>query len=410
MTIGVWGAPEWSKPAAIMLAAGAAALAWGYWRAGAVRGVTALAAALKAVGLAGLALCLVDPLWTGVRPRPGANIFAVVADDSQSLQIRDRDSSATRGAELRTALLSNSSWQTRLDQDFDVRRLAFSTQLRAVEDFTALRFDGAGSNLGGALGSLGRRFRGLPIAGALLLTDGNATDVPLAGVDWSDLPPIYPVIVGAGDDLRDVSVERVSVSQTNFDAAPVTIRADVRSEGYGDAPTVVKLLDEHGAVVESQTVAPPEDGEAAAVRFQLRPTAGRLSFYTIAAYPEGSEEATGVAGVESASPQPAPVGTGGGEDADPSHPHPRARFWKEPDSDEATLANNRRLAAVDRGGGPYRVLYVSGRPNWEFKFLRRARGRRPTGTGRPGAHRPPAAQVFLPPPRRGRDQRAVRGL
>src|SRR6185437_14707061 len=25
-----------------------------------------------------------------------------------------------------------------------------------------------------------------------------------------------------------------------------------------------------------------------------------------------------------------------------------------------------------QGGGPYRVLYASGRPNWEFKFLRRA--------------------------------------
>ncbi len=39
---------------------------------------------------------------------------------------------------------------------------------------------------------------------------------------------------------------------------------------------------------------------------------------------------------------------------------------------EATLANNSRLAAVDRGRGPYRVLYVCGRPNWEYKFLRRA--------------------------------------
>ena len=27
---------------------------------------------------------------------------------------------------------------------------------------------------------------------------------------------------------------------------------------------------------------------------------------------------------------------------------------------------------VDQGGGPYRVLYAGGRPNWEFKFLRRA--------------------------------------
>jgi hypothetical protein len=41
-------------------------------------------------------------------------------------------------------------------------------------------------------------------------------------------------------------------------------------------------------------------------------------------------------------------------------------------SSEQTLANNSRLAVIDQGGGPYRVLYASGRPNWEFKFLRRA--------------------------------------
>src|SRR5207245_8845279 len=41
-------------------------------------------------------------------------------------------------------------------------------------------------------------------------------------------------------------------------------------------------------------------------------------------------------------------------------------------STEATLANNRTVLVVDRGGGPYRILYVAGRPNWEFKFLNRA--------------------------------------
>ena len=39
---------------------------------------------------------------------------------------------------------------------------------------------------------------------------------------------------------------------------------------------------------------------------------------------------------------------------------------------EVTTANNSQLVAIDRGGGPYRVLYFAGRPNWEFKFLRRA--------------------------------------
>jgi uncharacterized membrane protein len=41
-------------------------------------------------------------------------------------------------------------------------------------------------------------------------------------------------------------------------------------------------------------------------------------------------------------------------------------------SEEATLANNRSVVVVDRGHGPHRILYVSGRPNWEFKFLNRA--------------------------------------
>jgi len=39
---------------------------------------------------------------------------------------------------------------------------------------------------------------------------------------------------------------------------------------------------------------------------------------------------------------------------------------------EATLFNNSRLLAVDRGKGPHRILYISGRPNWEYKFMNRA--------------------------------------
>src|SRR5256885_11023024 len=35
-------------------------------------------------------------------------------------------------------------------------------------------------------------------------------------------------------------------------------------------------------------------------------------------------------------------------------------------------SNNSTVLAVDRGHGPYRILYVAGRPNWEFKFLNRA--------------------------------------
>lgn len=36
------------------------------------------------------------------------------------------------------------------------------------------------------------------------------------------------------------------------------------------------------------------------------------------------------------------------------------------------MASNSAVVTVERGHGPYRILYISGRPNWEFKFLNRA--------------------------------------
>jgi uncharacterized membrane protein len=39
---------------------------------------------------------------------------------------------------------------------------------------------------------------------------------------------------------------------------------------------------------------------------------------------------------------------------------------------EVTLENNSRLLCVNRARGPHRILYVAGRPNWEFGPMRRA--------------------------------------
>src|SRR5499427_7663367 len=72
----------------------AAATGWTRW----------VCLALKIMGLAALAFCLLEPLWSGQRARPGANLFAIVADNSQGLQIKDRGASQTRGQILRDLL------------------------------------------------------------------------------------------------------------------------------------------------------------------------------------------------------------------------------------------------------------------------------------------------------------------
>ena len=87
-----------------LAASAAAVLVWGYRRAPASLGVRLCASALKALGIAALALCLLEPLFSGTRPRPGANLFVVLADDSQSLEIRDPGATQSRARVLRRHL------------------------------------------------------------------------------------------------------------------------------------------------------------------------------------------------------------------------------------------------------------------------------------------------------------------
>lgn len=313
-------------------------LLWSYGRSRARLPVKLAGALLKAAGFTALAFILVEPLLTGSRPKSGANAFAVVADNSQSLLVRG-DGQSSRGDWFRDRLKGESTWWTRLSQDFDVRRYAFDTHLRAAEGFDNLAFDGNGSALTSSLGALARRFRGLPLAGVLLFTDGNRTD--LGDLDPATLPPIYPVLPPSSGTLRDVGVTEVSVSQTNFEAAPVVIRADVAAMGVAGEVIVANVTDETGKELARQELKASAGGRPLSYRLQFRPDHKGVNFLKVNAF---------------AADDPPPA-------ADDPEP---------PSTKEQTFANNSRLVVADQGGGPYRVLYLAGRPNWEFKFIRRA--------------------------------------
>src|SRR5690348_5385199 len=180
---------QWLWPATGALGLGLLVLLWSYRTAPA--GVLRwLCPALKAFGLAALAFCLLDPLWVSQRARPGANLFAVVADNSQGLQIKDRGAAHTRGEVLRELLNpQTANWLKALQDNFEVRNYYFDARLQTTKDFGELVFDGRSSAIGYSLRTLADRYRGQPLAGILLLTDGNATDLP-GPPDLSGLPPI----------------------------------------------------------------------------------------------------------------------------------------------------------------------------------------------------------------------------
>jgi uncharacterized membrane protein len=326
----------------LWLAAGAMTVAillliWSY-RVATAGMVRWLCLGLKLLGLAALALCLLEPLWSGQRARPGANLIAVVADNSQGLQIKDRGETRSRGELLREVLdPQRTSWQERLEENFEVRRYFFDARLQTTKDFSELAFDGRASGIGATLRTLAERYRNRPLAGVLLLTDGNATDLRGAP-DLAGLPPVYPVIIGQHEPARDIAVHQAHVSQTDFEDAPVSVQADVTSAGYGGESIVAQLFDTSGKKVEEKSLRARKDVETLAFRFQFRPEKTGLSFYRLRVGARNEVETPGA----------------------------------QNGSKEATLINNNHVLVVDRGRGPYRILYVAGRPNWEFKFLNRA--------------------------------------
>ncbi|HTL54647.1 MAG TPA: glutamine amidotransferase [Candidatus Limnocylindrales bacterium] len=328
---------HWAWIAAGGVGVGVLLLLWSY-RAGSAGLLRSCCVVFKVLGITALALCLLEPLWSAQRARQGANLFAVLADNSQGLQVKDQGATRTRGEMLRELLnAQNATWCAALEENFDLRRYFFDARLQTTKDFNELTFDGRSSAIGYALRTLADRYRGRPLAGILLLTDGNATDLPTPP-DLTGLPPIYPVVIGSPDPIKDIAVQQVHTTKTDFEDAPVSLQADVSASGFADQTIQAELLDASGKKVAGQTLKARKSKDLLAFRFQFRPDQPGLSFYRFNV-------------------------RAGNETSAPAHPDASA---------EATLANNSTVLVVDRGHGPYRVLYVSGRPNWEFKFLNRA--------------------------------------
>ncbi len=302
--------PGWAGPALGLLAVGALVTFLSYRRTGHWG-----AAGLKLLAFTLVALCLVEPSWSTERARPGANVLAVVVDASRSMRLAGRDDL------VRETL--KGSWLNKLGGSFQLRRYLFDARLRRSSDFTDLTFDGEASDLGSALSELADRNRGAPLAGIVVLSDGNATDVPRP----AGLPPVHVVAISGRAAPPDLSLAEVAVTETAFEDAPVTVLARVEASDHARSQARVELLDAAGVVVKSEPLSFTKDEESVSVRLRFKPPKPGVAFYTV--------RVTGA-------------------------------------KDEATLANNTRVAMVRRPRGPYRVLYVGGRPDWELKFLRRA--------------------------------------
>ena len=297
------------------------------------------AASLKILGILLLLFCALEPLLARKQPKKGANIFLVVGDNSESLQIKDAGEETSRGEILREDLLKaeESGWMKDLNEEFKVHRFLFGERLQRVANFEALNFEDRSSSLYGALDDISQRYEDRPLAGIFVLTDGNANDLddklaklPVEGI------PLYPVNVAGESSTRDTSIGQVTMNQSAFEDAPVTINAEVNLSQVANEPIEVVVVDRKGNRIDSETVQTSEDETVETVSFQLRPDKeDALAFYEL-----------------------------------------QVRQTKDDkpleETEEATTKNNKQSVVAVMPHGPYPILYIAGRPDFSYKFFKRA--------------------------------------
>ena len=337
----VLGRPEWFYTVVMVAVLLAVFTFWSYRRSSMPLKWKALAVGLRLVGIALLLFCLLEPMGSLQRPKSQANVFAVLMDNSQSMGILMQEAAKSGRLDLEPGLGDEAAWQRKLADDFRVRRYIFDAALEPVDTFVGRNPVGNESALFQSLKSLGDRYQGQPLAGVLLFSDGNATDRK-PEQDLSSLGfPIYPVRIGTSINQRDVSIQSTTTRQSDFETSPVTVHASVTHKGFQGETVAVDLLDGTNKRLQSQSIKLKSDGEPVPVEFRFRPEKSGVQGFQVVVRRESATNEL----IET-------------ERSDKNV--------------EVTLGNNRRFQVVDRGRGPYRILYLAGRPNWEFKFLKRA--------------------------------------
>ena len=129
------------------------------------------------------------------------------------------------------------------------------------------------------------------------------------------LPPIYPVIPPSRGPDQGRRGPEVSVSQTNFESAPVVVRADVAAVGFDGQPIVAVVTRRGGKEVARQEAKATADGKPLGFRFQFRPEKKGIGFYKVVAFAASAESEA-----ERGTIDEGPIGR-----ADPGQQHPARR-------------------------------------------------------------------------------------
>lgn len=219
---------------------------------------------LRSLSLFLVLFLLFQPTWSHRSSQLRPAVLAVLVDDSESLGLASEG--APPGQAVQNILASLPSF------DGDARLFGFSDALQSIPSQESLRFDGARTNIAGALSEIKTTLAEDNLRGVLLLTDGqyNTGRNPIYTAEEYGVA-IHTVAIGDTLHRRDLQIRRVVTNEIAYVNRELPIQVGLRTEGLSGEEATVSLM--RGAeVLGSQRVRLPNGSAEIPIDLAYAPT------------------------------------------------------------------------------------------------------------------------------------------
>jgi hypothetical protein len=277
---------------------------------------------------------LAEPVLTLVLPQQGKPGLAVLVDGSASMRFPGSEGmSGTRAAEateIRRRIQDRLAGRFRLDWfDFESALKPGGDDARSRGNASPDGTTGTGSGntaIGDAIEAVAGRQGTRPVGAVLLLTDGtNTVGGDPVGAARNAGVPVFPVKIGGGLAPPDARVLQIRTNPVAFSGEPTPVEVEIASNGLGGR-TIELSVEDQGKVLATRSVELGSGEELEqSVRLDIRPQAVGLRRWEV--------RLTG--------------------------------------AEDAIKENDTRSIAVRVMERKTRVLFVEGRLDWDYTFLRR---------------------------------------
>ena len=213
---------------------------------------------LRTIVLCLLAFCLLKPFLTIYQTNPDDSYLLVMVDRSKSMQITDSVDSATRLDRANNLLFSEEDGLLeKLNAKFKVRFFAFDTTAKRVPSEALTKAEGESTDIPQALNEALDDLQGIPLSGAVLLTDGadrSSADIAKFAMQIRERKlPIHTVGIGAEEGNPDLELVKVNVPRTAEEDFPVEVWVTLQRKGFKGKQVNLRLTN-NGRILETESV------------------------------------------------------------------------------------------------------------------------------------------------------------